>query len=280
MRKALPTCRGWSDFVNTWRPSDLILVTRKAPRDQAQKLLFERHQKAFPDETFPLLYRPRDTRKQNVLVTIPGPDAAKEELVLNDAVEVSVETAQEVLDGKWGHDWALGYALMVHSSQGLTIEDPQKVWIIDDYLQWSNLAYLAVSRVRYLHQLARCCPPPDADSPPPPVYDEATARKNVGRKLQAYKRVDAAKGLKNDLRMRDVFALKEKSSHCATCNTELLWCYVPKDTRQVSIDRIDNTRGHTRDNVRLTCLECNRKRGAAALVTTVTDEVQELFDML
>ena len=266
MRKALPQCRGWTDFVDDWHPRDLILVTRKAPRDQAQKLLFEHHKEAFPDELVPLLYRPRDTRRQNVLVTIPGPDAAKEELVLNDTVQVSVETAQEVLKGKWGDDWALGYALTVHSSQGLTIEDPQKVWIVDDYLQWSNLAYLAVSRVRYLNQLARCCPPPDADGRPPPAYDEAVARKNIGRKLQAYKRVDAAKGHKCNLRLQDVEALKEKQSNrCAACNIELLWCYEPKDTRQFSVDRIDNAKGHTCDNVRLACLECNRKRGAAAL---------------
>ena len=159
MGKALPRCRGWTDFVDDWQPRDLILVTRKAPRDQAQKLLFEHHKEAFPDELVPLLYRPRDTRLQNVLVMIPGPDMAKEELVLNDVVEVSVETAQEVFDGKWGQDWALGYALTVHSSQGLTIKDPQKVWIVDDYIQWSNLAYLTVSRV----QLVRCCPPPDTD---------------------------------------------------------------------------------------------------------------------
>ncbi|KAK3718252.1 hypothetical protein RRG08_023023 [Elysia crispata] len=223
MRKALPQCRGWTDFVDDWQPRDLILVTRKAPRDQAQKLLFERHKEAFPDEPVPLLYRPRDTRLQNVLVTIPGPllvddgQQDQQELVLNDVVEVSVETAQEVLDGKWGQNWALGYAMTVHSSQGLTIKDPQK---------------------------------------------------NIGRKLQAYKRVDAAKGLKCNLRLRikDVEALKEKQSNrCASCNIDLLWCYEPKDTRQFSVDRIDNAKGHTRDNVRLACLECNRKRGAAAL---------------
>ena len=294
MRKALPKCRGWDEFVDDWHPRDLILVTRKAPRDQAQKLLFEHHKEAFPDELVPLLYRPRDTRRQNVLVKIPGPDVAKEELVLNDVVEVSVETAQEVLDGKWGDDWALGYALTVHSSQGLTIEDPQKVWIVDDYLQWSNLAYLAVSRVRYLHQLERCCPPPDADGPPPPAYDEAVARKNIGRKLQAYKRVDAAKGHKCSLRLKDVEALKEKQSNrCAACNIELLWCYEPKDTRQFSVDRIDNAKGHTCDNVRLVCLECNRKRGAAALThqpqlgnagvspgNVSAGQLQDLFDSI
>ena len=265
MRKTLPTCRGWNDFVDAWHPRDLILVSRKTPRDRAQNLLFEHHKQGFSEEPVPLLYRPRDTRKQNVMVTIPGPDAAKEELVLNDVVGVSVETAQEVLDGRWGQDWALGYAMTVHSSQGLTIEDPQKVWIVDDYLQWSNLAYLAVSRVQYLKQLSRCCLPREADSPSLPVYDEALARKNIGRKLQAYKRVDVARGLKNNLRMKDVETMKAHGNRCAACNIELLWCYEPKDTRQFSIDRIDNAKGHMRDNVRLTCLECNRKRGMASL---------------
>ena len=287
MRKALPQCRGWTDFVDDWHPRDLILVTRKAPRDQAQKLLFEHHKEAFPDELVPLLYRLRDTRRQNVLVTILGPNAAKEELVLNDIVQVSVEIAREVLDDKWGQDWALGYAMTVHSSQGLTIEDPRKVWIINDYIQWSNLAYLAVSRVRYLNQLAPCCPPPDADGRPPPAYDEAVARKNIGRKLQAYKRVDAATGHKCNLRMKDVWALREaQGNRCDACNIELLWCYEPKDSRQFSVDRLDNAKGHTRDNVRLSCLECNLKRRAAALThqpppgNVSAGQLQDLFDSI
>ena len=51
----------------------------------------------------------------------------------------------------------------------------------------------------------------------------------------------------------------------AACNIELLWAYQPKDTQQFSIDRLDNTMGHIRDNIWLTCLECNRKRGYAVL---------------
>ena len=170
MCKALPQCRGWDRFVNEWHPRDIILDSRKAPRDRAQKLLFEYQKKAFPNKQVPLLYRPRDTRQQNVMVTIPGPllgngQPNQQELVLNEVVEVSLGIAEEVLEGKWGHDWAFGYAMTVHSSQGLTIDDPKKVWIIEDNLQWSNLSYLAVSRVRYLHQIVRCCPPPDAETP-------------------------------------------------------------------------------------------------------------------
>jgi len=84
-------------------------------------------------------------------VTIPGTNQ-KEELVLNDIVHVSIEAAETAIKTD---DWRLGYALTVHSSQGLTFKDQQKVWVIDDYHQWSNLTYLAVSRVEYMHQLER-----------------------------------------------------------------------------------------------------------------------------
>ena len=110
------------------------------------------------------------------MVTIPGPllldvRTDQEELVLNYVVQVGLKYAREILDGKWGQDWALGYALTVHSSQGLTVADPQKVWIIDDYLQWSNLAYLAVSRMEYLSQLQRVFCPPEEGSEGGPLTE-------------------------------------------------------------------------------------------------------------
>ncbi|MEW8684769.1 MAG: hypothetical protein AB2556_03080, partial [Candidatus Thiodiazotropha sp.] len=60
-----------------------------------------------------LLLRPKDTRRQNIMVTIPGPllpdgRQDQQELVLNDVVEVPLKYAREVLSVKWGSDWALG----------------------------------------------------------------------------------------------------------------------------------------------------------------------------
>ena len=148
IRKVLPGCLGWEGFVEAWKPCDLILTSRLKVQDRVQKLLFERHEENFPDTSVPLLYRPDDTRLQNIIVTIPGPSSKgrpnQQELVLNDVVEVSLKYAREVLGGMWGSNWALGYAITVHSSQALTIAVPKMVWIIDDYLQWSNLAYLAI----------------------------------------------------------------------------------------------------------------------------------------
>jgi len=278
MRKALPSCLGWDRFMERWRPRDLILTSRQKVRERAQALLFEHHKAAFPDEPVPLLYRPKDTRRQNIMVTIPGPIAHdggpdRQELVLNDVVEVAVQTAQEVLDGKWGPDWALGYAMTVHSSQGLTIEDPQRVWIIDDFLQWSNLAYLAVSRVEYLHQLERVvCPPvpQEQGSGLAAPLTEQQLRKVIQRKLVAHKRQDTAKGMQFNLKVDHVLQLRDaQCNQCAACNIELLWAYQAKDTQQFSVDRINNAIGHTRDKIRLTCMECNRKRGAAAIMSLV-----------
>ena len=59
---------------------------------------------------------------------------------------VEIEAAERAIKTD---DWRLGYSITVHSSQGLTIHNPEKVWIIDEYLQWSNFAYLAVSRLKY-----------------------------------------------------------------------------------------------------------------------------------
>ena len=271
MRKSLPSCRGWDKFVEQWQPDDIILTSRQKVRERAQELLFQRHKEHFPDLPVPLLYHPKDSRKQNIKVEIPGTDE-KENLVLNDIVDVTIEAAEKAIAGTATSDWRLGYALTVHSSQGLTIHSPQKVWIIDNYLQWSNLPYLAVSRVEHMRQLQRVACPPDiqlhgssnGSEVKPPTKQQI--RTTIAKKLVAYKKHDEKKGRSFNLKVDHVLKLYlAQSNRCAVCNIELLWSYAPKDLQQFSVDRLDNTKGHTDGNVRLTCWECNIKRGAAAL---------------
>ena len=244
------------------------MTSRQKVRDQTQKLLFQRHKECFQGSEVPLLYHPKDSRKQNIMVTIPGTNQ-KEQLVLNDIQGVTIEAAEAAIQTD---DWRIGYALTVHSSQGLTIKDPQKVWIIDDYLQWSNLTYLTVSRVKYMHQLERVVCPLEEGSEVKQLTEQQFAqqtRKVIQKKLVAYERQDQAKKLQGfNLKVDHILQLKEaQNNHCAACNIKMLWAYQPKDTQQFSIDRLDNNKGHTRDNVRLTCLECNRKRGAATITS-------------
>ena len=213
--------------MEAWKLCDLILTSRLKVRDRAQKLLFERHEKYFPDTSVPLLYRPEDTRRQNIMVTIPGPSPEgrpnQQELVLNDVVEVPLKYAREVLGSKRGY-----------ASQGITIDDPQKVWIIDDYLQWSNLAYLAVSLVEHLSQLDGWYAPPPPRRRVPVRHAASLPRSRRSSSAKStrgswwYKRQDAAKGLRFNLKVDHILGLKEaQSNRCTACNIELLWAYQP-----------------------------------------------------
>lgn len=284
MRASLPGCAGWTEFKSLWSPADLILVTRKAPRDRAQQLLFEHHSEAFPSEPVPLLYRPRDTRRQNGLVTIPGAlledgHPVQEELVLNDVVEVSVATAREVVGGAWP-DFCLGYAMTIHSSQGLTIESPRRVWIVDDRVAWSSLSYLAVSRVQYLQQLRRCCPPPVKDKAGSTYAEDPNAvRSIIARKIQGYRRSDASSGRSFTLTVDDVLDLREhQRDRCSECDDRIRWICQARDSKQFSVDRLDRAQGHTRDNIRLACLECTRTRGS--VIASPPASIDDMGDLL
>ncbi|MEW8688011.1 MAG: hypothetical protein AB2556_19545 [Candidatus Thiodiazotropha sp.] len=117
-----------------------------------------------------------------------------------------------------------------------------------------------------MHQLERVVCPPEEGSEGAHTLTEQQLRKVIAKKLVAHKRQDQAKGLRFNLKVGQILELKEaQNNHCAACNIELLWAYQPKDTQQFSVDRLDNSVGHDRDNIRLTCLECNRKRGADVL---------------
>jgi len=124
-----------------------------------------------------------------------------------------------------------------------------------------------------MHQLERIVCPPAKGSEARQLTEQqfaAQTPKAIAKKLVAYKSQDRAKGssfaVGFNLKVNHILQLKEaQDNHCAACNIEFLWAYQPKDTQQFSIDQLDNAQGHTRDNVKLTCLKCNQKRGAAVL---------------
>jgi hypothetical protein len=157
--------------------------------------------------------------------------------------------------------WTLGYVTTIHSSQGLTITDTI-VWIVDNRIEWSNLVYLAVSRVRRINQLRRIVVGDDAE---PTISDASIFDiKIIHKKLSGYKQQDKKNKREFDIDAELIIALKQQqNNHCASCNCMMRWCYSDKDPRQFTVDRKNNSLGHIKNNVMLTCLECNRRRGAS-----------------
>ena len=79
----------------------------------------------------PLIYRLRDGYKQNCLVPIPG-SSEKRELVKNDIIHLPLNTLpdkflKDMLADKKVINWELGYAMTIHTSQGMTLKAPQRV---------------------------------------------------------------------------------------------------------------------------------------------------------
>ncbi|CAG8687539.1 17281_t:CDS:2, partial [Cetraspora pellucida] len=253
-RGILPTIEKWERLEKEWTLSDRILSAHRLSRRIASQKCLELHRIKYPDLPVPLIYRSRDGRKQNCLVPIPG-SSEKQELVKNDIVYLPLNMLPEkfikdILSEEKILDWNLGYAMTVHTSQGMMLEAPQRVWVIDEHLAWNNLIYLAVG------------------PPLPPEIEEAKNKKAIERslrpfisgKLIGYMDQDKKKDREFNLSVDYILKLKDlQKDICASCNIEMKWDWDDAgDLDQWTADRIDNKLGHIEGNVRLTCLECNR----------------------
>ena len=72
--------------------------------------------------------------------------------------------------------------------------------------------------------------------------------RSIVRRVQAYRLKDKQKGLKNDLELNWVREFVKQP--CIYCG----------DTEDIGLDRIDNSKGHTKDNVVPCCYTCNTSR--------------------
>lgn len=58
---------------------------------------------------------------------------------------------------------------------------------------------------------------------------------------------------------------EECNGNCSSCNRKVKCNFGNKSVDQFSIDRIDNSKSHIKDNIRITCLFCNRARNMSSL---------------
>ena len=87
----------------------------------------------------------------------------------------------------------------------------------------------------------------------------------INKKISGYKQQDKKKGLYEEQVFIDLVDVIEKLRECLLrchyCSKEMLVLYdMSRESRQWSVDRIDNDKGHNMGNYHLACLECNLKR--------------------
>jgi hypothetical protein len=91
----------------------------------------------------------------------------------------------------------------------------------------------------------------------------------IRRKLSSYKSQDLDKGVFSQSEFatfQDVVDLFRRSvGACYYCHQSVLILYQHvRDPRQWTLERLDNSQGHNRDNVELACLSCNLRRRCMA----------------
>ena len=87
----------------------------------------------------------------------------------------------------------------------------------------------------------------------------------INKKIYGYKQQDIIKKLLNNEKFITLDSVINKMIECelkcyyCTCEMNVLYD-ISRESKQWSVDRIDNDLGHNIDNFYLACLECNLKR--------------------
>lgn len=89
--------------------------------------------------------------------------------------------------------------------------------------------------------------------------------REIEKKISSYKQQDLDKKIYNDEKFIKLYDIIDKllkyNMKCYYCLCEMFILYkIVRETKQWTVDRIDNNMGHNIDNFVVACLECNLKR--------------------
>jgi hypothetical protein len=91
-------------------------------------------------------------------------------------------------------------------------------------------------------------------------------KREIQKKINGYKYQDIDKKILNNNKLisldQTFEKLVESKLKCFYCKEKCFFIFKDKlDKKQWTLDRIDNEKGHNYDNIVISCLDCNVKRG-------------------
>jgi hypothetical protein len=96
-------------------------------------------------------------------------------------------------------------------------------------------------------------------------HDIKLMKRQIEKKINNYKQQDINKKIydsNNIITLKEtIIKLDESDLLCYYCNKEMFILYeIVRESFQWTLDRIDNSLGHNKNNVIIACLQCNLKR--------------------
>ena len=93
-----------------------------------------------------------------------------------------------------------------------------------------------------------------------------TVKKSIEKKIKGYENQDIKKDKLNKKKLikyedlLEILVISKLKCYYCKCDCLLMYDNV-REKKQWTLDRLDNEEGHNRDNVVVSCLECNLKKG-------------------
>jgi len=155
-----------------------------------------------------------------------------------------------IMRKQFDQHFELPYCLTNHSAIGLTIDEPVTIFDVNEYNVDQRWFWTAITRTTSLKYISIYTGPPITNT---------SLRKYVLRKLNGHKQYDEKNGVYDQKKFVTVnWVMKELERlqwHCSECGVAM---EQGKGNHQWSIDRVDNSLGHTISNCRVICLSCNK----------------------
>jgi hypothetical protein len=148
----------------------------------------------------------------------------------------------------------MAYCCTTHKAQGETFTENFTIW---DWNEMTDkLKYTAMSRATRLEQIFF------GKYNQKNEYDDDAVNETLKDKIRGHKDYDEKNGFKCNITTNYLKRLLNRSQGtCTFCGCDLkTYGYEANDPDQISIDRIDNTKGHVMGNVVFACWGCNRNR--------------------
>ena len=141
---------------------------------------------------------------------------------------------------------------------------PQKK-VITTTQKWKHICAADLEPEKQLELLHASHKFYNGDAPPPPPPHYGIIIDHIKQKIGGYRAQDQLKEKYCAAEFVDIARVFEM---LVSCNMECHYCKNPvmllyeyvREPRQWSLDRIDNSRGHVRDNLLIACLTCNLRR--------------------
>lgn len=156
----------------------------------------------------------------------------------------------------------LPYCRTGHSVQGKTIKEPITIFEVNSPYVDRKWIWTAVTRCQNMKDITIF----KLDDDEVNVLGRFRRILYFKTKIQGYKRQDLQSGRTfSDIKYvnTDWFIQQFKTHKCCpTCKVEKFKCYVENGNvkSNITADRIDNSRPHECDNIKICCVNCNRKR--------------------